>query len=190
MKYVDQTLLPDEQVLHRAVLHWSVYLSSVCWLVFAVICWGISLALSDAEARQATASAAAAITLGALAFVGQAVIRRRTTELAVTSRRIIAKFGFIRRHTIELNHNKLESVQVDQSVAGRLLDFGTLILTGTGGGKTPIPRVSHPLIFRIAFGESVTEVQAGGCFRDAALLVGDRDDGGHGRRDKQRKVRS
>ena len=78
----------------------------------------------------------------------KALITKATTELAITSKRVIAKFGLIRRNTVELNHSKVESLNVDQSILGRILGFGTLVINGTGGGKTPIPSIDSPLEFR------------------------------------------
>jgi uncharacterized membrane protein YdbT with pleckstrin-like domain len=80
-----------------------------------------------------------------------AFIRYKTTELAVTNKRVIAKFGFISRHTMEMNINKVESIQVTQSIFGRLLDFGTLIIAGTGSQQAPIAGISNPMGFRKAF---------------------------------------
>ena len=54
----------------------------------------------------------------------------KTTEIAITNKRIIAKFGFISRRTIEINLQKIESIQVDQNVLGRLLDYGTIVIAG------------------------------------------------------------
>jgi hypothetical protein len=78
----------------------------------------------------------------------KALIYHVSIELAVTSRRVISKFGFIRRSTIELNHKNVESFKVDQSIPVRLLDFGTVRINGTGGVSTPIPRIADPLEFR------------------------------------------
>lgn len=80
-----------------------------------------------------------------------AFIRYKTTELAVTNKRVIAKFGFISRHTIEMNINKVESIQVTQSILGRILNYGTLIIAGTGSQQAPIPGISDPMGFRKAF---------------------------------------
>jgi uncharacterized membrane protein YdbT with pleckstrin-like domain len=74
-----------------------------------------------------------------------------STELAITSKRVIAKFGFIRRSTIEINLAKIETVQVDQSLAGRIFDFGTILLAGGGNPQAPIRGISNPLDFRRAF---------------------------------------
>jgi len=86
-----------------------------------------------------------------LLFWLAAFIRYKTTELAVTNKRVIAKFGFISRHTVEMNISKVESIQVSQSVFGRILDFGTLIIAGTGSQQAPIPGISDPMGFRKAF---------------------------------------
>ncbi len=92
---------------------------------------------------------------GLLAIVGivwivAGLIRRGSTELAVTNRRVIAKFGFISRSTVELNIAKIESVRVEQSVIGRLFNYGSVFVTGTGSTMDPIPFISHPIAFRQA----------------------------------------
>jgi len=86
-----------------------------------------------------------------------AFVNRQSTELAVTSKRIIAKFGFIRRYTFELNHGKVESIHVEQGVIDRILGVGTLHINGTGGGITPIPKISDPLGFRRKAMEAIDE---------------------------------
>lgn len=86
-----------------------------------------------------------------LFFLLAALIRYKTTELAITNKRVIAKFGFIARRTVELNLGKVESIQVIQGILGRIFDFGSLIVAGTGTQHAPIPGISDPLGFRRAF---------------------------------------
>src|SRR5262245_29672660 len=86
-----------------------------------------------------------------LVLLLMAYIRYKTTELAVTNKRVIAKFGFISRYTIEMNINKVESIQVEQSIMGRILNYGTLTIAGTGTHQAPIPGISDPMGFRKAF---------------------------------------
>ena len=93
-----------------------------------------------------------------LIFLANAYIRYKSTELAVTTKRIIVKYGFIRRQTIEINLNKAESIQVDQGILGRLFDFGTLVISGTGTSHAPLAGISEPMAFRKAF----IEAQDGG----------------------------
>jgi uncharacterized membrane protein YdbT with pleckstrin-like domain len=75
-------------------------------------------------------------------------IRRRTTEFAVTNRRVIYKFGLIRRVTFEMNLSTIESVHVAQSILGRMLNFGQVEIRGTGSSFTPDNLISDPLAFR------------------------------------------
>lgn len=83
-----------------------------------------------------------------------AAIRYYTTEIAITNKRVIAKFGLIRRDTVEINITKIESVQVDQSILGRLFNFGSIVVAGAGDPKAPIPGISNPMNFRKNFFET------------------------------------
>lgn len=78
----------------------------------------------------------------------QPIIAKETTELVITNRRIIAKFGLISRYTIEINLSKVESISVSQSIFGRLLDYGDIEIVGTGGTREPIQSISKPILFR------------------------------------------
>lgn len=74
-------------------------------------------------------------------------------ELALTNRRLIGKGGIIGRHTVEINLNKVESVQVQQGPLGLILNYGTVVVTGTGGTKEEMHNVSNPVAFRKKFQE-------------------------------------
>ena len=129
--YVEAALVKDEQIVHRGhVSLWSLWhLLALGVLLLPLFGFG-------------------------LIFLIKALIKYKTTELAITSRRVIVKFGFIRRSTIEININKVESVQVDQDILGRMFDFGTLIISGAGNPQAPIPGISQPMEFRRAFIEA------------------------------------
>ena len=86
-----------------------------------------------------------------LLFWAAAAIRYLTTELAITNKRVIAKFGLISRSTIEINLQKIESIQVNQGIFGRIFNFGSIVVSGTGNPQAPIPGISSPLQFRRAF---------------------------------------
>jgi uncharacterized membrane protein YdbT with pleckstrin-like domain len=129
--YIDGTLIKDEKVTY--IGHISL------WSLAPLIALGfVTLALFG---------------LG-LIFWGMAYIRYKTTELAFTNKRVIAKFGFISRQTIEINISKIESIQVNQSILGRIFNFGTLIISGADTPQAPIPGISNPMEFRRAFMES------------------------------------
>lgn len=88
--------------------------------------------------------------LGIVFFI-VAAIRYFTTELAITNKRIIAKFGLVSRSVIEINLHKIESIQVTQGVLGRIFNFGNIVVSGAGNPQAPIPGISDPLRFRRAF---------------------------------------
>ncbi|MDO9150658.1 MAG: PH domain-containing protein [Methylotenera sp.] len=129
--YIDGALIKDEQVIY--IGHISL------WSLAPLIALGF-------------------LTVGlfglGLIFWIVAYIRYKTTELAFTNKRVIAKFGFISRNTIELNINKVESIQVQQGVLGRIFNFGTLIISGAGNPQAPIVGISEPMAFRRAFMEA------------------------------------
>ena len=72
-------------------------------------------------------------------LIAIAAIHVLTTELALTNRRIIAKSGLIRRNTIELKTNRVESLEVNQGILGRIFNFGSIVVKGVGGSHAPIP---------------------------------------------------
>jgi uncharacterized membrane protein YdbT with pleckstrin-like domain len=86
------------------------------------------------------------------------IIRQKTSEFVITNKRIIMKTGLISRKTFEMNLQKIESVNVDQSFWGRLLGFGTVSIVGTGGSRESLADISEPLLFRCKFQE--TEITA------------------------------
>ena len=135
--YVEGALVKDEKIVH--VGHISL------WSLWHLIALGIILL--------------PAFGIG-LVFLVWAYVRYKTTELAITSRRVIVKFGFIRRRTIEININKVESIQVDQEVLGRLFNFGTLVISGAGNPQAPIAGISSPMEFRKAFIEAQDQARA------------------------------
>lgn len=148
MKYVERVLQPGETVVYLTSLHWLIYSRAFALAVVALVCFvasgnvtGQTIALALEMAGGLFALLAALAALGAL-------IRRATTELAVTDRRVIYKTGIFQRHTLEMNRSKIETVGVDQSILGRVLDYGTIIVRGTGGSFEPIPFIGEPLVFR------------------------------------------
>jgi uncharacterized membrane protein YdbT with pleckstrin-like domain len=78
----------------------------------------------------------------------RAWLRRVTTELAITDLRVIYKAGLFRRHTLEMNRSRIESVDVDQSLLGRIFGYGTVTVRGTGGSLEPLRNIRDPIGFR------------------------------------------
>jgi uncharacterized membrane protein YdbT with pleckstrin-like domain len=146
MSYVEENLIPGEKIEYNAKITRLIYLSGALMIMFSI--YGFSVAKNMGEQGNAIGGFSVILVLFAFFSLLKAFIIRNTTELVVTSKRVIYKTGLIRRKTIELNHVKVESMHVDQGIIGRLLDYGTLVINGTGGGKTPIPNVDSPLEFR------------------------------------------
>lgn len=147
MSYVDRHLQPGESVIYRTTVHWIVYAPAAPFLVAAI---GVWVAFPTVDSAFATAKPYLADVLLALAVLDwlRAFLRRVSTELAVTDRRIVIKVGLVRRTTMEMNRSKVESVVVQQGIWGRLLDYGTVVVKGTGGGIEPLKNIDRPLAFR------------------------------------------
>jgi uncharacterized membrane protein YdbT with pleckstrin-like domain len=93
-------------------------------------------------------TAKAILTLGIGPFIQQA-----TSEFAITTKRIIIKVGLVARRTLEMNLSKIETVNVDQSIMGRILDYGSITVIGTGGTQEVFHNIASPMQFRKAFQE-------------------------------------
>ena len=79
------------------------------------------------------------------------IIQFTTSEFAITNKRVIIKVGLISRRTLEMNLPKIESVNVNQGVLGRMLGYGTITVIGTGGTREAFAYISNPLEFRKQF---------------------------------------
>jgi len=148
-------LLPDEYVVHIARLHWVVYVNSLAILVFGVLL----LHYGKLPAEMYLDSQIAAyvdtpikiislfcIAVGTL-YVFFISMRYVSTEIVVTSQRVIYKRGLIAPVIAEAVITKISSVDIDQSVAGRLLDYGTVTVRSSGQDIKPVEDISDPFSF-------------------------------------------
>lgn len=144
--YVERVLQPGEQVRHLATIHWIIYLPGLVILVLSlvVLIAGNAYPVS-APVWEILSAILAAI---ALIVIFRAWFYRWITEIAVTDRRVIYKTGFIRRETNEMHMDKVESVRVEQSILGRILDYGDVKVLGTGEGFETIRTIAAPLDLR------------------------------------------
>jgi uncharacterized membrane protein YdbT with pleckstrin-like domain len=148
MKYVEQVLQPGEKVTYATSLHWLVYLRAIVLMILAVACLIVAGIVPEPYVVYGLMIAAGMFILIALVSGLSALIRRSTTELAVTDRRVIYKTGIFQRHSMEMNLSKVETVGVNQSILGRILGYGTIIVRGTGGSFEPVAFIGDPLSFR------------------------------------------
>jgi membrane protein YdbS with pleckstrin-like domain len=143
MSYLDDHLLAGERIVYRARVHWSIFATSI-----VVIALGIGLAIVLGVYQPEYWYAGAALAgVGLLLAIGPA-IRYASSEFAVTDKRVVAKLGFIERESLETLLSKIEAIGVDQGIVGRMLGYGTITITGTGGTEESFPRIADPLEFR------------------------------------------
>jgi uncharacterized membrane protein YdbT with pleckstrin-like domain len=149
MSYVRSVLQPGEKVILIGRLSWIVYHRAILLLIVGIILIVLERILWGETTVVILITAA---LFGALTIVAaiQGWFARWITEIAVTDRRVIYKRGFINRHTIEMNMDKVATVDVDQSVLGRLLNYGTVTVQGTGMSFEPLRRIESPLALRNA----------------------------------------
>ena len=143
MSYLDDHLLTGERIVYRARLHWTIFLTAIIVVVLGI---ALGILLQVVEPAYSLAGAALA-GVGLLLAIGPAV-RYISSEFAVTDKRVLGKLGFIERESKETLLSKVEAIAIDQGVIGRILGFGTVTITGTGGTQESFPRISEPLEFR------------------------------------------
>jgi uncharacterized membrane protein YdbT with pleckstrin-like domain len=147
-RYIDDILQPGEKVLYSTNAHWIFYLPGIAaWIVAALL-----LVLSRMAVTQGIIllclSASAVMALAALYWTLKAWFHRWTTETDVTNLRVIHKTGFIKRRTFEMSIDKVASVNVEQSILGRILNYGDVRLTSMGEAEETIRTIASPLAFR------------------------------------------
>ena len=146
MSFIDKNLLSNEVVIYRAKLHWAIFINAFLYLFLSVLTCVFNVWISEPNQILWTISLLA--LLFALASGINSYIRLKTSEFAITNKRVLIKVGFIRRHSLEVLLHKVEGIGVNQSILGRIFGFGTIIVTGTGGTKETFDQIDSPLEFR------------------------------------------
>ena len=147
-RYIDEILQPGEKVLYSTNAHWMFYLPAIAaWIVVAAFL--ILSRLTTVDSLVLTCLAAAAVVaVAAIFWTIKGWFHRLTTETDVTNLRVVHKTGFITRKTFEMSLDKVESVDVYQSIMGRILNYGDVTIYGVGEGKQKIATIASPLAFR------------------------------------------
>ena len=148
MSYVIKTLQPGETVIYHTRLHWIVFLPAITVVVAGIVAIIFSSRAGEETLVNLVKTVGYALILFSAFLAASVWIQFISTEMAITNRRVVAKVGFIWRRTIEMERQKVESVSVDQSILGRLLDYGTIIVRGTGSTLEPMANIDSPLEFR------------------------------------------
>ena len=143
-RYIDDILQPGEKILYSTTIHGIVYVPGLLCLAVAALC----LVASGGGVIFPLLAASALLTLVGGFLLFRAWFQRWTTETDVTTLRVVHKEGFIKRRTFEMSLDKVESVDVDQSIPGRIFGWGDVTIRGVGKGFERIRRIASPLEFR------------------------------------------
>ena len=149
-RYIDGILQPGERVLYSTNAHWIFYLPAIAAWIGAVVLFVLSRTTTIDSLVLLCWAAAALMAIVALFWTIKAWFHRFTTETDVTDRRVVHKTGFIKRRSFEMALDKIESVDVDQSILGRILNYGDVTIMGVGEGRQKIETIGSPLAFRSA----------------------------------------
>jgi uncharacterized membrane protein YdbT with pleckstrin-like domain len=143
--YVERHLLPNEKVIYKTRLHWVLFAKPG---LLTLVGFVITVALGVLTRMEWLWYASLLVILAGVVWGLVEAVELMTSEFAVTTTRLIFKVGLIGRYTTELLLGKVESIGVQQTLLGRLLNYGDLVVTGTGGVREVFPRVHDPINFR------------------------------------------
>ena len=147
-RYIDEILQPGEKVLYSTNAHWIFYMPSIAAWIVALFLFLLSRQTTTESIVLLCLAASAVVALVALYWTLRAWFHRWTTETDVTNMRVVHKTGFIKRRTFEMSLDKVESVDVNQSILGRILNYGDVTVRGVGEGAETIDTIASPLEFR------------------------------------------
>ncbi len=139
--YVRATLTKDESVLYEAKIS--------MWSQLPLVLLGFCCLVAAASIAT-TANVQSELVMLAFGLIPLVLVflRYKSTELCITNLRIIANFGLLSRHSIEMKLSRVESIQLRQNIFGRLFNYGSLVISGAGNPMAPVPDISNPLEFR------------------------------------------
>jgi uncharacterized membrane protein YdbT with pleckstrin-like domain len=149
--FIDKHLMPGEMIAYHTQLHWVVFMPPL--VLFIVVMALFSLG-----------GAGPTIAVILLLFVGlpmtlDALVTRATSEFVVTNKRVLIKTGWMRRHSLETLLSQVEGIRVEQGILGRMLDYGTIVVSGTGGSKESFDRIADPMLFRRRVQDQIVAIE-------------------------------
>ena len=147
-RYIDEILQPGERVLYSTNAHWIFYFPAILAWIAAIALFVVSRQTGIYSVMIICLFGSGLVALAALFWTLKGWFHRFTTETDVTNLRVVHKTGFIKRRTFEMALDKVESVDVDQSILGRILNYGDVTIRGVGEGIETIKTIASPLAFR------------------------------------------
>jgi uncharacterized membrane protein YdbT with pleckstrin-like domain len=174
MSYVEKSLVPGETLLYETRHHWMVLIGPVVLgSVFGVLAVGLLIEAIAAKNGTGLAAQASSTEIEAMVIVGvfllvvcfvmlaYGIAKRNATEMAVTNKRVLIKTGLGSRRTLDLMLSRVESIGVEETVFGRMLGYGSVVVRGTGGTPEPFLMIAHPQEFRRAVQEQTGQAPIG-----------------------------
>lgn len=158
MSYIANHLLSNEKIFARTHLHWIVFIFPLAWLLLYFVMYHLDVYIKTLIVPQIL------FLIPLVLFIGDSVrtyIRYKTTEFAVTNKRLVIKIGFFRCITSEFFLQKIENIQMQQTFVGKFLGYGTLIVHGTGGTQTSFFLMDEPVKFFMKVQEQVEQGASG-----------------------------
>ena len=140
MSYIQDNLTVGEEIRHLAVLHWIMFIRPAVFLTLVLLMLG--------SGGDETLRAFTPFLIFGLLYIGLRFVTFKTSEFGLTNKRLIIKVGFIKRRTLEMVLPKIETIAVQQGILGRMLNYGTIVVVGSGGTREPFKKIAAPLEFR------------------------------------------
>jgi uncharacterized membrane protein YdbT with pleckstrin-like domain len=166
LSYVEKNLIAGETLLYQTRHHWIVLLGpALLSLLLGVSGLGLLGESIASMAGKSQASGSTGGNAGGLGIIGlillvaaagtvaYGIAKRNATEMAVTNKRVLIKTGLASRRTLDIMLSRVESIGVEETVIGRLLSYGTVVVRGTGGTPEAFVMIDHPQEFRRAVQE-------------------------------------
>jgi uncharacterized membrane protein YdbT with pleckstrin-like domain len=161
MNYLQKTLLQDEKILYYTGPHIIIFFPAILWVVVSLVFFSaanffiaIKLFGISIPGLLGNVSLVIALLYGFISYITYI-----SSEYGITNKRVLMKIGFIRRNSLEIILHKIESIYVQQSILGRILNYGTIVIAGTGGSKDPFPYIPDPLVFRRKVQEQIENME-------------------------------
>lgn len=162
MSYTEKNLLSDEALIYHTHKHWVIFLLPVFWTVLGLI---------FSVQKDLLALLGYLLLFIALYYWISSVTNYMTSEYAITNKRVVIKIGFIQRQTWETLLSKIATLEVKQSIFGRMMRYGTLLIQSTGGGKDVFTVINDPLLFRRKVQQETEKMQANVAVPAAPTLI-------------------
>src|SRR5712691_12766784 len=148
MSYVDKDLMTGELVVYRTSLYKIVFVWPAVITALALLVWseGAGVGLT--------------ILLVGIGVGVYSYLKYQSSEFGITNKRVLVKVGIFGRRSIEILLSKVEGISVNQGMLGNALDYGTIIVSGTGGTKEPFKAIAKPFEFRKQVQEQIASTQS------------------------------